>query len=747
MVDPARWKLWIDTGGTFTDCLAIDPEGTVRRAKVLSSGSVRVGFAPGKARSSAAVIALWGPQDWPNGFFSGCEFRALDERGEVRTIVGSGPDWLELDSALPAGVPAGGAEIATGVEAAVLAAHMVTATPLSAGLPPLEVRLATTRGTNALLEASGRPPVLFITRGFRDLLAIGTQQRPDLFALQVQVPRPLYAGVVEVDERLAADGTVLRPLDLDPLRSAATGLLERGETSAAVALLHSYCNSQHERALAGYLRDVGFQYVSVSSELSPRIKLVDRARTAVVDAYLAPIIHSFVDGVDRRLQSRSLHLMTSAGGLVRAGSYRAKDSLLSGPAAGVVGAIAAAGRSGHRRVIAFDMGGTSTDVTRSEGQLHYRQVTEVAGTVIASPSLAVETVAAGGGSLCRFDGRMLKVGPGSSGAEPGPACYGKGGPLSITDVNLLLGRVVAKRFPFAVDSAAARTAADEVASRHAQVTGEIVAGERLLYGFLSIANEKMAAAVRRISLRAGFRASEYSLVAFGGAGPQHGCALADLLGISEVLVPADAALLSAYGLGRAAIERIVQRQVLQVLEGATSRLEGWFAELRDEATEQLVAEGCRRSEVEVHQRNVFLRLAGQESTLELEWLRGDSLPQRFAAAYRDCYGYEPADAEIELESLRLAARAGGASGGGLSPALSTKPSKDQMRFDLKPESQQRFYDGARWRDAEVFSRESLAPGVAVAGPALVAERHSVSVVERGWLATVDDPGTLILWRE
>jgi 5-oxoprolinase (ATP-hydrolysing) len=604
-----------------------------------------------------------------------------------------------------------------------------------------EARLATTLGTNALLERRGSPTVLFITRGLGEILEIGSQQRPDLFELRVEKPAPLYARVVEVDERLSADGSVLSPLDLRSVEGPAEQCLDLGLDNAAIALLHSFRNPEHEKQLAKYLKERGFRYLSISSGLSARIKILPRARTAVVDSYLAEIIGGYLERVTGRMGPRTLHVMTSAGGLVGAEEYRPKDSLLSGPAGGVVGAAAAGRRSGEPRILAFDMGGTSTDVTRYEGELEYRSETEVGGTRLASPSLAVETVAAGGGSVCRFDGRQLKVGPESGGADPGPACYGRGGSLTLTDVNLLLGRLAPEHFPFEIDHAAAAAAADGIAVAHETARGARLDTERLLWGFLQIANEKMAAAVRRISLRAGYRPSDYVLVGFGGAGPQHACAVAELLEIDRVLVPADAALLSAHGLGASRIERFAEEQVLEPLDRVEEDLPRRFDRLAALAAARLEDEGLSGPDMEAGPREVFLRFAGQEETLRLRWEPTRDLLADFQQSYEGHYGYCPRNRRPEVESLRVVVRSkvepmdesvlGPSSGPAVAAAMGTQP----------------LYSTGGWAEASVLERRSLVAGNRLRGPALVVEEHCVTVVERGWVGGLDPAGALSLIRE
>jgi 5-oxoprolinase (ATP-hydrolysing) len=794
---PGLWRLAVDTGGTFTDCLGTDPAGRVRRAKVLSSAALRSRIAERLGPAALRLAPLGGGMGLPSGFFAGCTLRLLGWRaggggdagnvgdvgnvGEEWRVVASGPEGeagaaLDLDRPLPPDALAGVAvEIQAAEEAPVLAARLLTGTPPGRPLPPVAMRLATTRGTNALLERKGARVALFITRGFADLLRIGTQQRPDLFALAIERPAPLYEAVVEVDERIAADGAVLRPLDLEGLRRPAAALAAAGCRCAAVALLHSYLNPVHERRLGALLGGLGFSHVALSAELAPLIKLLPRAATAVVDSYLAPVLGDYLEAVAGALAPGALHLMTSAGGLVQASAFRAKDSLLSGPAGGVVGAARAGRRSGLPRIIAFDMGGTSTDVARYDGDFEYLFEHRVGDAHLVAPALAIESVAAGGGSICSFAGGRLRVGPESAGARPGPACYGAGGPLTITDVNLLLGRLAPGRFEIPLDPAAAAGAA---AALHAAVAGAAgepagggaplrlhateageagAAGEPadgvapLLEGLLAIANERMAEAIRGISLRRGYDPGEYALVAFGGAGGQHACAVAELLGMTTVLVPADAGLLSALGLAEAVVERFAQRQVLAPLAVAAVRLDGWCEELGLAAAAAVVAEGVPPAEVAVRRRIVALRFAGQEATLTVDYDGAAGVAAAFTAAYRAVYGYEPEGRAIEVESLRVVASSGGgaavddrrpAAGPGGAAAAA-----DHAAAAAVPAAQpRRAWFGGRWVEIPAPERAALATGAVLRGPALVLEVHTATVVEEGWACVLDDAGALLLRR-
>jgi 5-oxoprolinase (ATP-hydrolysing) len=626
-------------------------------------------------------------------------------------------------------------ELRAGVEAPLLAAHLVTRTSLTETLPEMAMRLASTRATNALLERRGAPTVLFITQGFADLLAIGTQQRPDLFALQVRKPDAFHAAVVEVPERLAADGSVLEALDLERLRPRAAELLDQGHGCAAVALLHSYRNPAHEQALAAFLREVGFAHVSCSAGLAPLIRLLPRAETAVIDAYLAPVIGDYLKAVSTAVTTGTLHVMTSAGGLVAAEMFRPKDALLSGPAGGVVGAALAGRRSGFERVIAFDMGGTSTDVARWDGDFEYVFEHTVGDAHLAAPALAISTVAAGGGSVCRFDGPHLKVGPDSAGAEPGPACYGTGGPLTLTDVNLLLGRLAPERFEIPIDPTAAARALESSIAAVDWGDTDAPTREEVLSGFLDIANERMAAAIRRISIRRGYDPRRYALVAFGGAGPQHACAVARLLGIHTVVVPHDASLLSACGLGNALVERFAHRQVLKPLDEVEERIAELLSELSRQATALVVAEGIAADQVVVRRRLAHLRLLGQDAVLEVEWSPGADLGELFLDRYRAIFGYHPPARPIELESMRVIAST-------LPRATAVAEEPAHAHQPPRP----RIFASGPAHGIPVYDRSDLRPGALLSGPALVLERHSATVVYTGWRLRVDGAEALVLTR-
>ncbi len=754
------WQVRVDTGGTFTDCLATAPSGEVRRVKVLSTSALRGRYAGPAGRNGLRIEGL---PDLPAGFFRGFVFRPLlggDGRPEDLSAAPgfAVADWhpeerrldlsversqIEALAGLAVGAPC---ELSCAEEAPILAARIATATPPDRPLPPLAMRLATTRGTNALLERKGAPVAFFVTEGFADLLAIGTQQRPDLFALAIEKPAPLYLTVVEVEERLAADGSVIQPLDREAARRGARAALAAGASSAAVALLHAYRDARHERELCEILLEEGFARVGCSSNLAPEIGFVARAATAVVEAYLAPIFSAYLERVGGALPSDgSLRVMSSAAGLARAATFRAKDGLLSGPAGGVLGAAAAARRSGFSRILTFDMGGTSTDVARYDGEFELRFEHRVGDAHLVAPALAVETVAAGGGSICGLEGGgrgQLTVGPESAGASPGPAAYGAGGPLTITDVNLLLGRLDGDRFGIPIEPAAAERRIREIAAR---LEESAAATEPLLEGFLEIANERMADAIRRISIGRGYDPAEYALVAFGGAGAQHACAVAELLGISTVLVPEDASLLSARGLGSAAVERHGVAQWLAALDEVAGELPARLEQLARETAAALKAEGDGEGEeCSVSRRIVELRFAGQETSLAVEpKARGGALvaelSERFFAAYRELYGYVPEGRTIEVVALRVVVAVGG--GGDEAPAEAIVGGGPAI-----PEGRRRARFAGAWREVSVFERSGLVPGDRFVGPCLVLEPLSATVVEPGWEGWKDGAAALVLER-
>ncbi|MCH7227425.1 hydantoinase B/oxoprolinase family protein [Verrucomicrobiaceae bacterium E54] len=514
----------------------------------------------------------------------------------------------------------------------------------------MDFRVATTRGTNALLEHKGARVALFITSGFEDMPRIRDQRRADLFHLAGTGGAPLAGEIYGVRGRLSADGSVVELPDEEEVRRDARKALAAGCEVAAVALLHAWRNPDHEASVAGWLREEGFADVTLSSEVSPLIRLLPRMETALADAFLGPVMGRFVERVRAPLGDEPVWMMTSAGGLVPAARYQPKDSLLSGPAGGLIGAAELARAAGFSRVLTFDMGGTSTDVARVDGPFNYREEQQIGPARVVAPALEIETVAAGGGSICAWRNGRLEVGPESAGANPGPACYGRGGPLTLTDVNLLLGLMEAGKAGLPLDAAASRCRLEELMTAMRDDGEDPGEEARLLAGLRDIAVERMAEAIRSVSIRQGVEVADHALFAFGGAGPQHACAVAERLGVSTVLVPADAGLLSAWGLERARRQEQRVRQVLAGLEGYP--VETVWREMSQEAAGAL---GVREPGFRFI---ASLRLQGQEATLELESEDGRSagLRERFSERYRGIFGYDPpAAVAIELVRLRVVA--------------------------------------------------------------------------------------------
>lgn len=722
------WQIAIDTGGSFTDCLAQDPHGRVRSCKVLSSSALRVRIA---RRVSSRVVRVEAPSGLPDRFFVGYTVGRLGEAEGPRVLDAfEGSARLHLDEPIPPDWTEGSTlELQSPEEAPLLAARVVTATPLGRPLPRAEVRLATTRGTNALLTRTGAPTVLFVTEGFGDLLTIGTQQRPDLFSLDIRRPPPLVDRVVEVRGRLAADGSEIQAMDPGALEDAIQLALDDGIECAAIALLHSPVEPDHEDRLAERLLAAGFRHVRVSHRSAARTGYLARAQTTVVDATLSPLIDDYLQRIRTGLGGASLHLMTSAGGVVAASAFHARDSLLSGPAGGVVGAATWARRAGRPAAIAFDMGGTSTDVSRVGGDHTYQFEHTVGDATLLAPALSIHTVAAGGGSICDVQHGRLQVGPGSAGARPGPACYGLGGPLTLSDVNLLLGRLQPERFPIPILPDAARAALAAVRGRLPQ--DPPLGDEALLEGFLRIANERMADAIRQVSLRRGYDPTDHALVSFGGAGGQHAADVATMLGIRTVLVPPRASLLSAEGLSQAVIERFAERQLLRDLEASLADLEPMLEALERDATARVEAEGIPAAQVKVARRLAELRFQGQDSSLDVDIYGVRALPHSFRRAYQDLFGHVPRGRAIEVVSLRVVAR-------GPAPRLPA-PEPPEPRPD--PPARSAWFDG--WRQVPTLDRNHLRDAT-VPGPLLVEEESTVVVVPPGWSASLDDSGAIRL---
>lgn len=733
------WKIWIDTGGTFTDGIAISPAGEYRRVKVLSSGQLR-----GRLRPQATEGAwLTVQQQWPRAvdIFQGylLSFPAYPDWGTFTVVKTQlAQSQLQLDRPLPVASDAYvDFTLSAGEEAPVLATRLATDTPLDAPLPLMELRLGFTKGTNALLERKGAAVVLLTTGGLGDLPIIGTQQRPHLFQLAIPPATPLCQTIIEVAERLDANGRLLLPLSKAEIERVVTAVLATGTESVAIAFLHAYRNPIHEQTLAAALRDAGLHYISCASELTPAIKLGPRLQTALVDAYLKPLLDNYLSGIASTLAAghpaSTLRIMTSAGGLTQVSLFQPKDSLLSGPAGGIVGAARIAERLGYPHVLTLDMGGTSTDTARYDARFDYRFITRIDTVELQSPALAIETVAAGGGSICSFDGHRLTVGPASAGAYPGPACYGAGGPLTITDVNLLLGKLDPQAMSIPISQAAAQDALNDLRQHIFRTTHTDYQPEELLLGLEAIANEKMADAIRRISVARGFSPAEYPLLAFGGAGGLHACQIAELLQITTIILPFDAGLLSAYGMGQASVERIAGKQILLPLEEAAPKLPEIIQTLRQHVFQELASEGFSVEEIYLREIRCFLRFQGQDSTLEILLQTVDSLAADFATEYHRLFGYYPANRVLELESIRVL----GAS------RIKTEPRIEAPATTYAPRPTAFNGSGAY----PVFFWQELTAGAQIAGPALLLNPTSTAFITPGWLFTLQPDLSAILTRE
>ncbi|WP_147944132.1 hydantoinase B/oxoprolinase family protein [Microbispora sp. CSR-4] len=607
------------------------------------------------------------------------------------------------------------------------------------------VQMGTTVATNALLERRGERTALVITKGFGDALRIGYQNRPHIFERRIVLPEMLYEHVAEVDERITADGTVLRPPDLDALVPELRRLREEGVQAVAVVCLHSHLHPAHERAIGSLARRTGFAQVSCSSEVSPLMKLVPRGDTAVIDAYLSPVLRRYVESVARQLPGVRLMFMQSNGGLAEAGHFRGKDAILSGPAGGVVGMAGMSRLAGFDKVIGFDMGGTSTDVSHYAGAYERVVQTQVAGVRLSAPMIAIHTVAAGGGSVLRFDGGRYRVGPDSAGADPGPACYRNGGPLCLTDANVMLGRIQPGHFPevFGPDGDLPLDV-DEVRRRFAETaadirdrTGDERDPEQVAEGYLRVAVANIANAIKQISVRKGRDVTEYALTTFGGAGGQHACAVADALGIRTVLVPPMAGVLSALGIGLADTTVLREQSVEARLDPATTRrLTGLAGTLEAAARRELSDEGVPDERIRVSRR-VRLRYDGTDTPLQVDLAETDAMVAAFEAAHLRTYSFlmdRPLVAEaVSVEAVGLTER----------PDLSVLAE----RSDAGAPEAVRMYTGGAWREVPLYRRERLRPGDAVTGPAIVAEADATTVVDDGWRAGVTPYGHLLVERE
>ncbi len=609
------------------------------------------------------------------------------------------------------------------------------------------VKMGTTVATNALLERRGERTLLVTTKGFRDALEIGYQARPKIFARNIVKPEQLYSGVMEIAERTLADGTVESAPDLEAVRAELAGAKAQGFEAVAIVFIHAYRYPEHERQVAAVARALGFAQVSVSHECSPLIKLVGRGDTTVVDAYLSPILSRYVASVSQALDSKRtgarVMFMMSSGGLTAAELFAGKDAILSGPAGGVV-AMAQTGRSaGFGEVIGFDMGGTSTDVAHFDGTYERAFETEVAGVRMRAPMMMINTVAAGGGSILHFDGARFRVGPDSAGADPGPKCYRRGGPLAITDANLMAGKLIPDHFPKIfgpsqdqpLDAGSVREAFEALARE----VGDGRSAEEVADGFIAIAVAKMAEAIKKISVARGYDVTRYALNCFGGAGGQHACDVADALAIKTVLIHPLSSLLSAYGMGLADISAHRSQGVEEPFnEDALARLAGLVDRLGEEAAKEVTGQGVAPADVKLRPR-AQLRYAGSDTALEIEWRSLAAMRRAFEKAHKARFGFIDRSKALVIEAVNVEAIGGAA-------RFSERARKIEPAAAPIPERAARFFSNGAWRDAEVFVREQIPLGAHIAGPALIIEPHQTIVIEEGWRAEITPKNHVVLRR-
>ncbi|MEO0824088.1 MAG: hydantoinase B/oxoprolinase family protein [Cyanobacteria bacterium J06635_15] len=696
-----EWQFWIDRGGTFTDIVAQRPDHTFVVHKLLSENPDRYADAP-----------LQG----------------------IRDLLGLAPN-----------VP-------------IPAEHIAA------------IKMGTTVATNALLERQGDRTLLLTTAGFCDALRIGYQNRPQIFARHIELPEMLFEQVLGVEERINAQGEVLTPITpatdqriLADLQAAYDG----GIRACAIVLMHGYRYPSHEQHLAALAKQIGFTQISVSHQVSPLIKLISRGDTTVVDAYLSPILRRYVDRIAAALGQENsalpegqdngtrLMFMQSNGGLTDAALFQGKDSILSGPAGGIVGAVQTSRMAGYDKIIGFDMGGTSTDVSHYSGEYERTFETEVAGVRLRAPMMAIHTVAAGGGSILSFDGSRYRVGPASAGAYPGPACYRNGGPLAVTDCNVMVGKLQPEFFPavfgsggdLPLDSAIVRQKFEALAAQIEQETGDVRLPEEVATGFLAIAIEKMANAIKKISTQRGHDVSEYALCCFGGAGGQHACLIAEALGMTEIFIHPYAGVLSAYGMGLADVRSLGERSVEQPLDsevmaslqrtlddlarsGRTDLAQQGIASLRDDSP-------LTSQDPIVVQPRVYLRYAGTDAAIAVDYAPLDTMATAFHQAHQQRYGFTMPDKSLVVETAAVEVI-------GKTPVPEETPIFLQRTTPLNPETTVPLYTCRQWHNTPVYRRESLCPGDRIPGPALIIEPTGTNVIEPNWDATVTAKNHLIL---
>ncbi len=677
-----KWQFWIDRGGTFTDIVARQPSGTLVTHKLLSENPERY--------QDAAVQG-------------------------IRDLLG-----LKTGDPIPA----------QHIEA---------------------VKMGTTVATNALLERKGEKTLLVVTQGFKDQLRIAFQHRPKLFVRKIELPQLLYQRVIEVQERIGAKGELVTPLDIKQAKADFQAAFDQGYRAIAICLMHGYRFTAHEQQLKALARAIGFTQMSVSHEVSPLMKFVSRGDTTVVDAYLSPILRRYVEQVQSALGAVRLQFMQSSGGLTDAHVFQGKDAILSGPAGGIVGAVAVTKLAGFNQMIGFDMGGTSTDVSHYAGEYERAFNTEVAGVRLRAPMMQIHTVAAGGGSICEFDGSKFKVGPQSAGANPGPAAYRRGGPLTVTDCNVMLGKLRPELFPNVfgpqgdqpLDVEVVHTLFNQLAQRVNASTGGSKTAQEIAAGFLRIAVENMANAIKHISVQRGYDVTEYTLTCFGGAGGQHACLVADALGMKKVFIHPFAGVLSAYGMGLADVRTIKQQAVEEILsDPLLAQLQQATTELGFAATQDVANQGIAASSIGLV-NSLALKYSGTDTTIELAVTsssRSEQLKQQFERIYRQRYGFLMPNRALVVESVNVEAI------GATQSAQETPASAVITTREATVHSRVPCFMGGNLVDAAVYLRELLQPGDQIIGPAIIKEPTGTTVVEPQWRLTVTPLNHMLLER-
>ncbi|HED14268.1 MAG TPA: 5-oxoprolinase [Gammaproteobacteria bacterium] len=683
--DVDRWQFWIDRGGTFTDVVARRPDGRIVSHKLLSEN----------------------PEQYRDAAIQG-----------IRDLMG-----------IPAKLPLPSKQIAV-------------------------VKMGTTVATNALLERQGEPTLLVITEGFADALRIGYQSRPRLFDLNIQLPEMIYSRVLEVTERIGAHGDVLQPLNEQRCRQGLQRAYDEGLRAVAIVFMHAYRYPQHEQQVAALARDIGFTQVSASARISPLMKLVSRGDTTVVDAYLSPILRRYVEQVEEDLKTSSavacqLLFMQSNGGLTEAHHFQGKDAILSGPAGGVVGMVGTARAAGFEQLIGFDMGGTSTDVCHYAGQYERAFETEVAGVRLRAPMMQIHTVAAGGGSILYFDGARFRVGPDSAGARPGPACYRNGGPLTVTDCNVMLGKLQPELFPSVfgtdgkqpLDAAIVEKEFVALASRINSATGVQRSAVQVAAGFLAIAVENMANAIKKVSVQRGYDVTRYTLCCFGGAGGQHACLVADTLGMKRIYLHPLAGVLSAFGMGLADL-RWVQEQSMEVLldDAALAQLGTALATLQTRGETLMQGQGVAAANLHSHRR-LHVRYSGSDTALTLRFDKLPTMTHEFEQLHRQRFGFITADKALIVEAVQVEVV-----GTGQKPDLQALAVAHQPHDPALPLAHHPVYLQDDYQNVPFYAREQLPIEKPLLGPAIIVEQTGTIVVEAGWQAQMTPAQDIILER-